>query len=94
MPVRIFRTTIGGWSYWEPTDPVCTNHPRVFFSKRSAHNALTAWLMGQHRREYGTTYDWEGTPDGYDNHLVDAPKIPRHREDMEIVAMLLTEVAA
>lgn len=90
MPARLNKAP-GGWSYWDPTDdaPAHDKNPRLFFTLRSAQNALTAWIMGEHRRESGTTYDWEGIPEGYDNHIIDEPKVPRSREQMEIVRMEL-----
>ena len=93
MPTRLNKI-YGGWSYWEPTsqDRAHDENRRLFFTRRSAQNALTAWLMGEHRRESGTTYDWEGIRDDYDHHIIEKPKVPRLREDMEIVRLELREV--
>lgn len=92
MPARV-NATAGGWSYWNPTsdDVVRDGNPRVFFTLRSAQNALTAWLMGEHSRKQGVHVDWEGIPDGYDDHVVNAPRAPRHRGEMEIVSFTLKE---
>lgn len=92
MPARINKA-YGGWSHWDPTngEEVHDANPRIFYTLRSAQNALTAWLMGTHIRERGMHYDWEGIPDGYDNHIVNAPATPRHRGDMEIVNFTLKE---
>lgn len=97
MPSRMFRGSSGGWSHWIPgpePDGWCgcrgfDKNPRIFFSLRSAQNALTAWLMGIHRRESGVTHDWEGIPDGFDDHIVDAAPVPRVRGDMEIIPLQL-----
>ncbi len=95
MPCRMFRCRGGGWSHWIPGPAPdgwagCNGfdkNPRIFFTLRSAQNALTAWLMGVHRREVGTSHDWEGTPDGYDDHIIDDAPVPRVRADMEIVPL-------
>lgn len=92
MPARLNKSP-GGWSYWEPTsdDEAHDANPRIFYTLRSAQNALTAWLMGEHSRKQGVSVDWEGIPDGYDDHIVNAPPIPRRRDDMEIVGFSLIE---
>ncbi len=48
--------------------------------------------MGVHRRKTWNGYDWEGTPDSSDEHIIGEPPIPRVRQDMEIVEFELTEV--
>jgi hypothetical protein len=98
MPHRMFRTQGSGWSYWIPGPAPegwagCDGHdknPRLFYSLRSAQNALTMWLQGVWKRDQGTTTDWEGIPDGYDDMKVNEPPIKRKREDMEVVELELT----
>lgn len=81
-----------GFSYWEPTTDDHTGlRPRLMFTLKSAQNALSAWLQGQWKRNQGTSYDWEGIPEGYDEVVVSGPKQPRRREDMEIVVLSLEE---
>lgn len=81
-----------GYSYWEPTlDDHAGLHPRIFFSLQSARNARSAWAQGCWKREQGTSYDWEGTPDGYDEMSVAAPPVPRALLDLEIVKLTLME---
>lgn len=83
----------GGYSYWEPmTDNHAGLRPRLFFSLQSARNARSAWAQGCWKREQCTTYDWEGTPDSYDDMVVNAPPVPRALTDLEIVTLELTEV--
>lgn len=82
----------GGYTYWNPLrDDHTLLRPRLMFTLKSAQNALSAWLQGCWKREQGTSYDWEGTPDCYDEMLVNAPPAPRRREDMEIVVLKLEE---
>lgn len=82
-----------GYSYWEPTRD---NHdglrPRLFFTLQSARNARSAWAQGCWKRDQGTSYDWEGTPEDYDDVTVNEPPVPRALLDLEIVALELTEV--
>lgn len=101
MPSRMFRSRGGGWSNWIPQTPApdgwrgCDGfdkNPRVFFTKRSVQNALTAWLMGVHRRETWSGHDWEGIPDSSDEHVIVDGPLPRLREEMEIVEFDLMEV--
>lgn len=85
----------GGYSYWEPTTANHEGmHPRLFFTLKSAQNALSAWLQGQWKREQWSGYDWEGIPDGYDKMTIKKPPAPRRRDDMKIVVLDLTERAA
>lgn len=98
MPSRMFRASSGGWSYWIPGPAPegwagydgHDKNPRVFYSLQSARNALTMWLQGTWERKSGTTVDWEGIPDGYDDMHVNAPPMERKRGDMEIVELCLT----
>lgn len=97
MPARMFKHG-GGWSHWEP-EPVPEGYgdmrgydtnPRIFFTKQSVHNALSAWLQGAWAAQTKRDGDWET---GY--YQVDAgpapekPVNPRKREDMEIVTLEL-----
>lgn len=92
MPAQMSRSGRCGWSYWNPASADRSEHghgsvPRLFETLRSAQNARSAWAQGYHRRESGVTYDWEGTPDGYDNHLVD--DAGRKLTDLEILVVEL-----
>lgn len=97
MPSRMSRSNRGGWSNWIPGPAPdgwggCDGYdknPRIFFTLRSAQNALTAWLQGVHKRSQGVSYDWEGTPDDYDDLSIEPPPVPRVRTDMEIVPLQL-----
>ena len=82
-----------GHSYWEPTENNEGKHPRLFFTLKSAQNALTAWLSGEWKREVGTNIDWEGNSEGYDELMVDTPAIPRVRSDMAILVFKVAEHA-
>ncbi len=92
MPNRLNRAP-GGWSYWSPTDEYKPYDatPRLFSSLRSAQNALTAWLQGEHRRNQSVSYDWEGNPDSTDMCEITEPSVPRVRSEMEIVSFLLVK---
>lgn len=82
-----------GYSYWEPTTDDHTHlRPRLFFSIQSARNARSAWAQGCWRLDRGTTYDWEGTPDCWDEMFIDKPPVPRALGDLEIVTLELKEV--
>lgn len=97
MPNKMSRAGAGGWSSWIP-GPVLDGYggcdgydknPRIFFSLRSARNALTAWLMGVHSRSTGITDQGWDTEDHYDEHIIEAPPVPRVRAEMEIVPLQL-----
>lgn len=97
MPAQMSRSGRGGWSYWNPASADRSEHghgtaPRLFETLRSAQNARSAWAQGYHKRESGTTYDWEGTPDGYDDHLIE--DAGRKLTDLEIVAIELSPLSA
>lgn len=83
MPAQMSRTTRGGWSYWDPPGEGHGTLPRLFTSLRSAQNARSAWAQGRHKREVWSGYDWEGIPDGYDNHVI--TDAGRKLTDLEIV---------
>lgn len=93
MPIRMFRTSSRGFSYWEPTEtrpgylPYDRN-PRLFYSRQSAINAITMWSMGQ----------WENAPtacgpfDEPERELAPMqPDVDRRRDDLEIVEFHLTQ---
>lgn len=91
MPARMFKGS-RGWSYWTPADTdAYDKNPRIFFTKRSAQNALTAWMQGEWEQGLVQDGDWET---GY--YMVDGdpepkkPKVERKREDMEIVTLTLS----
>lgn len=98
MPCRMFRSRNGGWSFWWPGQPGegwfgCDGfdkNPRIFFEKIGAQRAVTAWLQGVHRRVISNSFDWEGTPDNSDDHIIDAPPFERKREDLEILELTLS----
>lgn len=93
MPNRMFRTSLRGGSYWNPTStaeidrPYDTN-PRLFFSLQGARNALTMWLQGEWRntQTQGTYFEppEDAGPAPFN------PPTPRKREDMEIVTLTLS----
>ncbi len=92
MPARMYRTSRGGWSYWEPGSLDNRPHdgnPRIFFSLVSARNALTAWLRGEIDEEVHYTVDWQGP--GERKNLVTKLCPQRTRESIEIVSLSLTE---
>lgn len=88
MPAQVHRTA-GGWSYWDPFavvpnySPACSA-PRLFFTKRSAQNALTAWLQGEWQREVRHASSMF-EDDSWDELVPQAPIHSRYRVDMEIV---------
>lgn len=83
----------GGWLPWRSgrggsfDNPAVGKHPRLFPSRRSAQNCLSAWLQGEWWPRYHQSM--EGTV--YDGH---APRKVADREkgDMEIVEFSLVEV--
>lgn len=92
MPVRMSRGSARGWSHWEPTDDkdVFDKSPRVFFTLKSAQNALVQYCLGVHRRDAGWDNHWEA-PEYSDVTFLDAPKVPRKREDFEIITYELVQ---
>lgn len=86
MPARMSRTGRGGWSYWSSADVHSCGHgtvPRLFETLRGAQNARSAWARGYHKYEAWSGYDWEGTPDGGADNLVE--DAGRKLTDLEIV---------
>ena len=88
MPALMARSGRGGWSYWNPASVDRSEHghgsaPRLFETLRSAQNARSAWAQGYHKREAWSGYDWEGIPDGEDNHVIE--DAGRKLTDLEIV---------
>lgn len=91
MPARMSRNGFGGWSWWrEPNVTVFDKTPRIFPSKQGAQNALTAWLQGRWVTISVTSGGWED-PQEDRVPVPEEPKIPRVREDMELVPLLLTD---
>lgn len=96
MPTRMFKTIGRGWSYWTPGDSSegldgFDKNPRIFFTKQSARNALTAWLGGRWVQGKVREGDWETgyyTVDG--DPAPTRPPVERKREDMEIVMLTLS----
>lgn len=83
-----------GHSYWEPTEDIGEpRNPRLFFTMRSAQNALTAWLQGIWRSDLNVTTDWEGNSESSNDLTINEPDVPRTRADMAIVAFKVTEHA-
>jgi hypothetical protein len=71
------------------TDPVSGQAPRLFYTKQSARNALTAWLQG--------TWKTETVRSGFYGEDTDVYTVPtkvegRKRELMEIVEFNLVKV--
>jgi hypothetical protein len=90
MPVRMSRTSRGGWSYWrEPGNTPYDATPRLFPTKQGAINALSSWMQGRWVHEY-TGGSFECPDDGYYETVPEEPKSPRVREGMEIVELALT----
>ncbi len=97
MPCRMFRTRSGGWSLWNPGPYVdgwggCDGfdkNPRLFFTLRSAQNALSAWLQGVHTRSTGGSGGFDGD-DYWDEITIETPPVPRVRAEMEIIPLLLS----
>ena len=53
MPARVFRTSSGGYTHWEPPDTKPGGYggynpllPRFFLDKHAAAVAVTCWLKG------------------------------------------------
>ena len=86
MPLKVFASGRGA-SYWEPTGfqglGGWDKNPRIFYTLRSAQNALTAWLSNDRR----------GETCSYGCRVCAGPAQPRKREDMEIVEFELTEIS-
>ena len=92
MPALMSRSGRCGWSYWNPASVNHSEHghgsaPRLFETLRSAQNARSAWAQGNHKREAWSGYDWEGIPDGEDNHVIE--DAGRKLTDLEIVRVQL-----
>jgi hypothetical protein len=71
------------------TDPVEGVPPRLFPTKRSAENALIAWLQGSWEM-HQTRSGWYG--EGVDIYPEPTPVRERMREKMEIVVFVLNEI--
>lgn len=81
MPVPGGHYQRGG-TFDEPTDD--GSNARIFRSKRAAKLALNAWLKGKWKHVSGSSYDWEGNRDDYED--VDIiPQPHRNPDDMEII---------
>lgn len=89
MPSRMFRIRSAGWSWWEPDSeeeqhkPHDAN-PRVFYSERSAINAVAMWTQGGWRRSQGTHHSYDG-PEDYDEMEPMKPDYPRAKGDLVIL---------
>ena len=92
MPARMSRGSNRGWSHWEPTDDkhVFDKSPRMFFSLKSAQNAIVQYCLGVHKREAGWDNHWE-TPEYSDVTMVFNPPVPRNRDDFEIITYELVQ---
>ena len=100
MPSRMYRTSSGGWSYWEPLCQDTSQHtphntnPRIFFTEKSARNAQVMWEQGIWCKVYGRIDC--SVPFGPEEEVGLAPHAgvhPRAKGDLEIVTMMLKEVA-
>ena len=85
LPAR--KSNRRGFSFDEPLPSGGALGPRVFYSKQSAMNALTAWLQGKFKAD--TTYSYEGEADYA---ITVDPQPHRVRSDMEIVTYQMIEV--
>lgn len=50
MPAKMFRTSAGGFSHWEPNDEHyggCTTAPRLFTTIGTAKRAANSWALGK-----------------------------------------------
>lgn len=95
MPVRMYRTSGAGWSFWNPyeTRPGYLPHdqnPRLFFTKKSAQNAKSMWEKGEWIQRYSrpTLFDPSEEPIGPAAKM--PAENPRQKDDLEIVEMRLT----
>jgi hypothetical protein len=80
------RVRLRGFSF---TEPVSGEAPRIFHTKQSARNALTAWLQGTwHTHTISSGFYGEDT----DVYTEPKPVESRKRERMEIVEFNLVEV--
>ena len=104
MPVRMFKQSGAGFSWWEPSD-TCPGYqpfdpnPRLFFSLRSAKAALRMWLRGPLRKTWVDTSGHEMADDfcagsGFHTLMPADDGTGKHRwpQDMEIVTFNLTAV--
>jgi hypothetical protein len=103
MPARIFRTSSGGYTYWEPTDTLPGGYggynplvPRFFCDKSSAALAVSYWLKGPYRKLYVEEPDtyFDGPGGTYQAGVEATPTVaanPRNPGDLEIVTFTLTE---
>ncbi len=61
MPAQLFKTTKGGYTWWDPTNPEYSGYvpgvPRFFSSLNAATVAKSYWLKGEHRRRYSGHYE-------------------------------------
>lgn len=92
MPALMSRSGRGGWSFWNPASVDRSEHghghgtaPRLFETLRSAQNARSAWAQGYHKRVAWSGYDWEGIPDGGEEHLIE--DAGRKLTDLEITVV-------
>lgn len=88
------RKSSRGFSNDEPDHEGGPLGPRIFATRRSAINALTAWLMGVHKRVGGGTRHvgtFGGNDEDYDEDIEIVPQPHRRREEMEIVPCHLIE---
>jgi len=94
MPARMSRGSNRGWSHWEPTDDklVFDKSPRVFFSLKSAQNALVQYCLGVHKRHYEPATNFWDDPGGEDFVEIQLPLIPRSRTDFEIITYEMVQV--
>lgn len=94
MPARMFRTHGRGWTHWIP-EPEGKEYglqgydknPRIFWTRRTANNAITMWLKGPMEQvNTGEGWDQSSTLETV------KPKVPRKSEEIELVLFNLVEL--
>ena len=83
MPAQLFKTTKGGYIWWDLTNPEYFGYipdvPRFFSSLNAATVAKSYWLKGEHRRRTSGHYEDFGCWIEYKSAAV-----VRKAEDIEI----------
>jgi len=89
LPARWHRRA--GFSYDIPIEGGGKFGPRIFPSRKSAKNAITAWAQGEWVQEMSTS-GWE-YPETDVVTAPRAPKIPRDAKKLEIIPIHIREVS-
>lgn len=80
-------------SYKSHEEATSSDRPRIYFSKRSVQNSLTAWLRGKWNQSTSGGYTYFGEPD-YEIITEPVKDESRKRENMEIVEFSLVELVS